>query len=49
VKLQYTHSRLSSLVEGATVSLKNSDVASIDTRSLRESIALELVYLIAGW
>jgi arginyl-tRNA synthetase len=43
VKLQYTHSRLSSLVEAATVSLKNSDVTSIDTTSLQESIALELV------
>ena len=40
---EYTHSRLSSLVEGATVSIKNSDVTSIDTTSLQESISLELV------
>ena len=37
------------MVEGATVSIKNSDVTSIDTTSLQESIALELVYHIAGW
>ena len=37
------------MVEAATVSLKNSDVITIDTTSLQESIALELVYHIAGW
>ena len=36
------------MVEAATVS-QNSDVISIDTTSLQESIALELVYHIAGW
>ena len=37
------------MVEGATVSIKNSDVTSIDTTSLQESIALELVYHIAWY
>ena len=36
------------MVEAATVS-QNSDVISIDTTSLQESIALELVYHIADW
>jgi hypothetical protein len=36
------HSRLTSLVEDVKVSLENSDVTSIDTTSLQESINLEL-------
>ena len=47
--MQYTHSRLTSLVEAATVSLGDSDVTSIDTTSLQESIARELVYHIARY
>jgi arginyl-tRNA synthetase len=47
VKLQ--HSRLTSLVEAAKVSLENSDVTSIDTTSLQESIALDLFYHIAHY
>ena len=49
VKFQYTHSRITSLVEAAAVSLENSDVTSIDTTSLQESIALELVYHIGRY
>ena len=48
-KTLMTDSKITSLVEAAAVSLENSDVTSIDTTSLEESIALELVYHIGRY
>ena len=44
VKLQYTHARLTSLIATSADNVDLSDVANIDTASLTENIALELVY-----
>eukprot|EP00092_Neocalanus_flemingeri_P027003 GFUD01029284.1.p1 GENE.GFUD01029284.1~~GFUD01029284.1.p1 ORF type:complete len:582 (-),score=149.51 GFUD01029284.1:36-1781(-) len=49
VKLQYTHARLTSLIDTAAVNIDHSDVANIDTTSLTESIALELIYHIGRY
>jgi len=47
VKLQYTHARLCSLIDTAVFC--HSEAADIDTSSLTESIALELVYHIGRY
>jgi len=47
VKLQYTHARLTSLLEASAVDV--SDVCDVDTNTLEEAIAVELVYIIARY
>jgi len=47
VKLQYTHARLSSLIDTCAVTVDIVEINDIDTNSLEEVIALELAYTIA--